>query len=579
MVDYFLEASVHNKEIIIKLEMKHEESFGSYLYRNLQRNYYYSIKGLIGSKVYFHLNSNLNYYKKELEIFRILNDSLKLENSEMKLLTLNRFDEHFNEEDSFSSQSRVYYQTKVKFCPCCLKEDYFHRLFWDISYVTACLKHNVSLLEKCNECTKEITMKELMEGACSCGKRIIVGQKVAVTKEVVSTQEKVQKLILGGSVTTNDCSIIQGEIYFKLTHLICLLVDGLNLNNFMDEESMKDEVYLNYNVLNKGKKEIENINRINDISFKIMMSYDYYFPLLIKEVKLLSSQDIRKNKKKILWKFINLGERTRLKGIDLIRDNMDDIIPIDKSNLINVNLARKDLMMGYENFINMLDQIGITRVVETIYGKKILYIHRDDFLFLLKTKKALLTTKQASDILGIKSFVLRNLVEQKIVPAIKYKSMYYFKTNDIKGILDNIKGFKIDVGKTDWVHYKKYNKQLGIINVSFGDLIKLIQKGIISAGINTLTFRNKKLRNLFLLKKDVEDYIYKQKSLQKDKRLESYGYSVTEIRDLIGVRHEKVKELIRDGELKITAEVKVNNGRLYRYIDKNELKRFLEKKK
>jgi len=60
-----------------------------------------------------------------------------------------------------------------KYCPICLKEEKYHRIYWHIKEIYICLIHNVVLMNKCPECFEKITTKNVIKGFCSCGQNLM----------------------------------------------------------------------------------------------------------------------------------------------------------------------------------------------------------------------------------------------------------------------------------------------------------------------------------------------------------------------------------------------------------------------
>jgi hypothetical protein len=54
-------------------------------------------------------------------------------------------------------------------CPACLAESLYLRHQWEHTYVTACPKHQIQLVDQCNACGKGLSPERLYIGLCSCG--------------------------------------------------------------------------------------------------------------------------------------------------------------------------------------------------------------------------------------------------------------------------------------------------------------------------------------------------------------------------------------------------------------------------
>ncbi len=58
----------------------------------------------------------------------------------------------------------------TKFCPKCLEEQSYHKIYWQLKDILVCLDHNTILIEKCENCDSKIVVEDVINGFCSkCG--------------------------------------------------------------------------------------------------------------------------------------------------------------------------------------------------------------------------------------------------------------------------------------------------------------------------------------------------------------------------------------------------------------------------
>src|SRR5258708_14967845 len=53
-----------------------------------------------------------------------------------------------------------------QFCPLCLRDAAYHRLFWMPIAMSACLEHSCLLKDRCQHCNKSISIREIVEARC-----------------------------------------------------------------------------------------------------------------------------------------------------------------------------------------------------------------------------------------------------------------------------------------------------------------------------------------------------------------------------------------------------------------------------
>lgn len=72
-------------------------------------------------------------------------------------------------EDLCRTWGRLHRAQSDAVCPACLAESAYLRHQWEHTYVTACPKHRIQLVDQCNACGKHLSPERLYIGLCSCG--------------------------------------------------------------------------------------------------------------------------------------------------------------------------------------------------------------------------------------------------------------------------------------------------------------------------------------------------------------------------------------------------------------------------
>jgi hypothetical protein len=142
-----------------------DESLANYLYRLTVENKCI-LKWILGGRSlkkgqeYLILNTSV-----EDKILDSVSEYTELSKETLLKMTLNRFNyfhnKYFIEKISESSNNS-------KFCPVCLRENHYQRLFWQLKVVNMCVKHNTILLDKCS-CGRVSTLEAVITGKCICG--------------------------------------------------------------------------------------------------------------------------------------------------------------------------------------------------------------------------------------------------------------------------------------------------------------------------------------------------------------------------------------------------------------------------
>ena len=97
----------------------------------------------------------------------------------------------------YKQQLKVAYSTSSKFCPLCLIENTYHRIHWDLFFVTACLKHKTLLKDRCSTCSGKITVAEIVAGKHRCGFDLRSDKTLSIRgdKLTLASQHYIQELL------------------------------------------------------------------------------------------------------------------------------------------------------------------------------------------------------------------------------------------------------------------------------------------------------------------------------------------------------------------------------------------------
>ncbi|NDP40904.1 MAG: hypothetical protein GZ093_19620 [Rhodoferax sp.] len=78
--------------------------------------------------------------------------------------------------------SRLHRTKSDAVCPTCMAESPYLRHHWEHAYVTACPKHRIQLVDKCNACGEHLSPMRLYIGLCACGNALDSMPKVSATR-------------------------------------------------------------------------------------------------------------------------------------------------------------------------------------------------------------------------------------------------------------------------------------------------------------------------------------------------------------------------------------------------------------
>jgi hypothetical protein len=135
-----------------------EESLLNYIHRLAEENrcpegWIYNEIGIKSGTFYKY---NINKLKKEEYV--LLSKLSGIELNRIENMTFKKY-----ESKNLKFKINLLYS---KYCPICLEEEQYHRLYWNIDLVKICVDHKILLLNSCYFCGKPITIYDVIYGKC-----------------------------------------------------------------------------------------------------------------------------------------------------------------------------------------------------------------------------------------------------------------------------------------------------------------------------------------------------------------------------------------------------------------------------
>lgn len=110
-------------------------------------------------------------------------------------------------------------------CPECLNESLHLRHSWGHAYATACPRHQIQLIDKCNVCGLALSGARLHVGLCSCGHNLTNLPRMPATR----TQQWLSTLIANNGEHSGDIApALHGvdiTVLAKIIQILCLYAD------------------------------------------------------------------------------------------------------------------------------------------------------------------------------------------------------------------------------------------------------------------------------------------------------------------------------------------------------------------
>jgi hypothetical protein len=121
-----------------------------------------------------------------------------------------------------------------QFCPACLREAVYHRLVWMPLAVSACLKHRCLLVNRCQRCSRAVSIQDIVETrCCQCGDQLAETEVIPLENDVGLPFQHILQSWLMESVTPDRLHLLPQES----PRILYRVVDGLQWATRMLEGS------------------------------------------------------------------------------------------------------------------------------------------------------------------------------------------------------------------------------------------------------------------------------------------------------------------------------------------------------
>jgi hypothetical protein len=570
------------RPFLVRDKAKTNESLYSYLFRIFEENCVSVMDTFIYGKGY-----RINNYLEPSSYERIREFLASRLFTTPDNLILNQYDELLFsfKNKNHRLNSVAYEQQHTKYCPECLNEDFYHRLYWDVSFLTICTKHQRFLINKCVSCGEFIKLNSLMNNKCKCGNQytFISSSAERPLAGLLNSQQEIKELLLGQKTSCfiNNTYITSLE-FFTLYFLCGRFINNFSTHNplMLDANLAEEKISFERTkgkttdlkllsfmvnavhqlITNPSEKLPLALNYIDNILYKKSTSNTASKYKILKEICSLPNGDIYHD---AYTRYFNELEgeysrtRTALKP------------KVYENKFVTGGEAMKELKIKKKKLLQFGDS-GLLKVhLSNKRGRNITLVEKTSIEEFNNLKENIMNLKEVCSFLGIHHAVAHQLSEAKIISLIP--GLPYFWKSEVEFFLQSVKdeAVVIEQDGPDWITISKALMRNGNdVNTRYADIITLIlEKKIRVAFIQ----EKKNLKGLVVSKSDVGNYKF-QKHIE---RISTNGFTPEEIRKIIGVRVEKVLQFIEDKTFLVTSCRKNSNGTVTQYVSKDQVVTYL----
>nr|WP_298472920.1 TniQ family protein [uncultured Psychrobacillus sp.] len=579
------------------------ESLYSFLHRLAIVNHYEHFGSMFKEYKMSSYDDNCNEIHADLFWVSFITDLLYQMKIDIQPLIVNQYDDLLVRKNMESSYRRIsyrkyYHRYSTKFCPECLKEDFFHRIYWDVSYVTTCVQHNIDLISNCTTCGEYVRMSRLMRDSCMCGAgytTMIAKNTDPITSEV---QNVFQEFLLGKrkKIVRADYNILSSEEYLEFFYFFSLLIHGLDSNKFFFSSLYQFEQ--NFYMI------APSITKINTDKSNLIVNTAHFLTLdpskdLITLVDMVSelgrglaySMVLKSKKTKI---FNNLFKQPKGRYYheiytDYLNNKKDEYIN-QRIALPPLELRRKKYLTFFEATSLLNSQInttknlchhGILKLHETYKnGRKISLIERKSVDEYIKMKLNCFSFLQATEYLELTFRHMMALIELKRInplhgPSIDGYERWYIKKKEIlrfqKLLYSKFLPLSSVKGKRG-ITIKEACFKLRLAQVNIEGVYKYILDDRLRV------YQDEKARSIDKIKILDEDVKQLAKELYYKKIIQK-GYFGKQIQRACKTDQKTIKRLLEDDILRVNIIETYGKHTPVKFIQKQQIIEYLNKYK
>ncbi|WNR43003.1 TniQ family protein [Paenibacillus roseipurpureus] len=221
-----------HKQLLIRPFILSDESISGFLYRVSKMNRY---------------RFSYLYNYMHLSIYEAHNNEFNQESLQMLEALVDSENGFINERNGYNLKSflgadlytKIIMKNKVKYCPVCIKDNYYHRTSWCLTPFHVCIVHNVMLVDQCPQCRQMISLSAFMNrkcGECSLNFKKIEPEMKDNVLLLLESQKQIQNALWEKDRITIENFNFNFKNFFQLAYCsFHLLIGGIDYTEMSTE--------------------------------------------------------------------------------------------------------------------------------------------------------------------------------------------------------------------------------------------------------------------------------------------------------------------------------------------------------
>ncbi|WP_217560128.1 TniQ family protein [Paenibacillus sp. GbtcB18] len=434
------------KKALISPVIQSNESISGFLHRVSKMNYhrYSYLNNFLELSVYQAQNNEINLKALEKINTFILgeNDSITEKNG-------------YNLEDFFGSElaSKIILKNKVKYCPQCIKERYYHRTIWCITPIHLCTNHNVMLIDLCPQCNRSINLGTFTNQICEICSFNFEDTKCPdpIDNNIIiqSQQQLVNNLWEKESCFIQNCNFAQ---YFRLAYLsFHLLIGAVDFTGMTFEK-----LTIFYNQF-KGKKSGFNLAVALANVYWMYLDFPKHFYIVLDNFLSRNKGSQRYERLKAFEDIFNVQDFAWVQDAY----NSYFIEQIDKGNVrkdfsvfkrkpslladrrkIRREEVRQSTGIAFDKLHELNDYNELKIETKYINGQHRYLVEKTPLDGYLKNRNCLISKKEVGLIIGVTSDSVQKIINAGYITPIRvaYSSKVLFQIQEVNNLIQDCLG-------------------------------------------------------------------------------------------------------------------------------------------
>ncbi|MGQ7889192.1 TniQ family protein [Paenibacillus sp. WC2504] len=552
-----------------QLDIYPDESISGYLFRLSQCNHYH----------------NINYLSKYLclSFYQAQNNQFTRE-SLSKLNDLNGCLVNFGLNNGFELEERIgsdlytkiLMRNKVKYCPLCIQDKYYHRTIWMLVPCHLCIEHKVKLVDQCPNCDYFISMAAFIDQKCAkCSFEFIDTESIVIENNIfVESQIQLSKGFRNDNfMIMKNCNFVEFiKLAFHSFHLlngapdyISLTLEELSIfhNRSNGEKSgfmlaiATANVYWMYNEFpnhfllvldnfitrNRGQVNYEKLKAFDELFdtkdfLWIQEAYNAYFINQIDKGKIRRDFSTFKKNPHLLLKRTNVRREEVRQLTGIAYEKLDEL-----SNYQELKLEK-------------ILSNGISRYLVEIATL-------DNYL---NEKESLITRKEVGLVLGINSYSVNSVVSAGYLTPIQIAKSRnkQFQLDEVKKLMERCSGQIVTRLNPNFIKFHDVLIKFSTCSLTIVDIISF-----------TLSRQLKPLR--FLPKGTIADNYYDENEIKtcleivKTNKQEEKGYYFQDVMKKLKIGEKRLWRVIKENDIAADYTLHMKDGRKRYYFKEDTI--------